>query len=134
MVISNVEGRVNWIPGLLRVEQDMPEVFIGSIHHCIFEKCHATVSPLNMTFTDEGIMYAEKCEIPEMDLHLNIEIVCTKTDDENCTVSWRFINTSLTPLPEETGHIFFDRMKKTMDELKVFCEKIKETFPEPLVK
>jgi hypothetical protein len=123
MVISNVEGRANWISGLLRVEQDMPDVFIGSIHHCVFEKCRAMVSPLNMTFSDEGIMYAESCKIPEMDLHLNLEFVCKKINDTNCSVAWRFINTSETPLAEETGRIFFNRMKKIMDELKAYCEK-----------
>ena len=123
MVICNVEGRVNWISGLLRVEQYVPEVFIGSVHHCIFEKCRATVSPLNMTFTDEGIMYAERCEIREMDLHLNLEIVCTKTDDKNCTVSWRFINTSETTIAEETSRFLVDRLTMIMDELKAWCEK-----------
>jgi len=123
MTIWNIPGRASWISGLLRVEQDTPDVFIGSIHHCIFEKCRATVSPLNMTFTDEGIMYAERCEMPELDLHLNLEIVCKRTGDKNCMVTWRFLNASLKPLPEETSLIFFDRMKMIMDELKAWCEK-----------
>jgi hypothetical protein len=123
MTIWDVAGRVNWISGLLRIEQDLPDVFIGSIHHCIFEKCRATVSPLNMTYTDEGIMYAESCEIPEMDLHLNLEIVCRKTDEKNCSLSWRFINTGDTPITEETSRFFFDRLTMIMDELKAWCEK-----------
>jgi hypothetical protein len=123
MTIWNVPGRAGWISGLLRVEQDVPDVFIGSIHHCIFENCRATVSPLNMTFTDEGIMYAESCEIPELDLHLNLEIVCKTTDDKNCSVDWRFINTGKTPLTKETNRMIFDRLKKIMNELKDYCEK-----------
>jgi len=123
IVIGSVQRRVNWISGLLRVEQDMPDAFIGSIHHCIFEKCRVTVSPLNMTFSDEGIMYAESCEIPEMDLHLNLEFVCKNEGDKNCSVAWRFINASEIPIPKETAMIFFDRMKTIMDELKAYCEK-----------
>jgi len=68
-------------------------------------------------------MYAERCEIPELDLHLNLEIVCTKTDDKNCVLSWRFINTSETPPTEESSRMFFGRMKRIMDELKAHCEK-----------
>jgi len=123
MTIWNVPGRASWISGLLRVEQDTPNAFIGSTHHLIFEKCRATVSPLRMTFSDEGIMYAESCRIPEMDLQVNLEIVCKKAGDKNCIMTWRFINSSVNPLPEETGHIFFDRMKTIMEELKDFCEK-----------
>ena len=134
MTIWNVAGRVNWISGLLSVEQDSPNAFIGSIHHLIFEKCRATVSPLRMTFTDEGIMYAESCQIPQMNLQVTLEIVCKKTDHKSCIVTWRFINTSETPLTEETSRIFFDRLKTIMDELKAYSEKIEASFPEPLVK
>lgn len=134
MTIWNVAGRVNWISGLLRVEQDMPNAFIGSVHQCIFEKCRATVSPLRMTFTDEGIMYAENCQIAEMNLRVTLEIVFKKTGDKSCIVTWRFINTNETPLAEETSRIFFDRLKTIMDELKVYSEKIKEPFLEPLVR
>ncbi len=45
MTIWNVAGRVNWISGLLRVEQDMVDVFIGSVHQCIFEKCTRRFRP-----------------------------------------------------------------------------------------
>ena len=134
MAIWNIEGWVNWISGLLRVEQDTPDVFIGSVHQCIFENCRVTVSPLNMTFSDEGIMYAESCEIPEMDLHLNLEFVCKKTDDKICSLAWRFINTSQTDLTPGKKQFIFERMKKMVDELRDYCEKIKETVLQPLIK
>ena len=76
-----------------------------------------------MTFSDEGIMYAENCQVPEMNLRVNLEIVFKKTDDKNCIVTWRFINASETPLAEETGRIFFDRLTTIMDKLKAYCEK-----------
>lgn len=134
MTIWNISGRVNWISGLLRVEQDYPNAFIGSIHQCIFEKCRATVSPLRMSFTEEGIMYAESCQIPELNLRGNLEIVCKKTDEKSCYVTWRFINAGETPLSEETSRMFFDRLKTIMDGLKEYSEKIMEPFLEPLVK
>jgi len=58
-----------------------------------------------------------------MDLHLNLEIVCRKTDEKNCSLSWRFINTSDTPITEETSRFFADRLTMIMDELKAWCEK-----------
>ncbi len=54
-----------------------------------------------MTFTDEGIMYAENCQIAEMNLRVTLEIVFKKTGDKSCIVTWRFINTNETPLAEE---------------------------------
>jgi Protein of unknown function (DUF2652) len=122
MTIWDVGGRVNWISGLLRVEQDTDNSYIGSIHRCIFEKCTCTGSPLSMTFTDEGIMYAESCKIPEMNLQVNLEFVFKKTDDKNCSFSWRFINTSETALAEEMAVVFFNRLKLITDELKAYCE------------
>jgi hypothetical protein len=134
MTVWDISGRINWIPGLLRVEQDFPNAFIGSIHHCIFENCRATVSPLRMTFNDEGIMYAESCQIPDLNLKLVLEIVCKKTEDKKCVVTWRFINAGETPIAEDASRMFFDRLKTIMDGLKEYSEKIKEPIAEPLVK
>ena len=123
MTIWDVAGRVIWISGLLKVEQDFPNAFIGSMHYCIFEKCRATVSPRRMTFTEEGIMYAESCQVPELNLQVTLEMVFKKTGVKSCIVTWRFINTSETPIPEETSRFFFDRLITIMDELKAWCEK-----------
>jgi Protein of unknown function (DUF2652) len=128
MMIYNVEGRVNWLSGLLKVEQDVPDVFIGSVHTCTFEKCVATVSPLNMTFSDEGIMYAESFDIPEQNLHLHLEFVCKKLDEKNSSLSWRFLNTGQKELTPEQKQFFFGRMKKAADELKFYCEKMGYSF------
>jgi hypothetical protein len=123
MTIWEVADRVHWIFGLLRVEQGSPNAYIGSIHRLIFDRCRVTVSPLSMTFSDEGIMYAESCEIPEMNLQMNLEFLCKKTGDKNCILGWRFINASETPVPDETAAIFADRLKNIVRELKAWCEK-----------
>ncbi len=123
MTIWDVAGRAGWISGLRSVEQDTPIAYIGSTHRLMFDQCRATVSPLSMTFSDEAIMYAENCQVPEMNLRVNLEMVFKKTDDKNCIVTWRFINTSETPIPEETSRFFFDRLTTIMDELKAFSEK-----------
>jgi class 3 adenylate cyclase len=123
-VIFNVEGRVGWLPGLQKVEQDQPDVFIGSIHYCVFENCRVTVSPLNVTFSDEGIMYAEGWEIPEMNLHLNLEFVFRRVDEKNCRLAWRFVNAAATEITADQKQFFFARMKTAVDELKTFCENL----------
>ena len=135
MTVWNIAGRVNWISGLLRVEQDTPNAFIGSIHHCIFEKCRATVSPLRMTFTDEGIMYAESCRIPEMNLRVDPGNWYSKKRATKVVSSPGALSISVKhPLPEETSRIFFDRLKTIMDELKNYSEKMEASFLEPLVR
>ena len=62
MVVMNVPERSKWLPGLQKVEQDVPQTFVGSIHRLIFDRLREPiVSPLRMTVTDEGIVYAESC-------------------------------------------------------------------------
>ena len=79
-------------------------------------------------------MYAESCQITEMNLQVDLELVFKKIDDKNCIVTWRFINTSEIPLTEATSRIFFDRLKTIMDELKDYSEKMEASFLEPLIK
>ena len=75
MPMMNIPGRAQWLPGLQKVEQDWPEVFVGSIHHCSFENYQAIISPLRMNLSDEGILYAESCQIEKMNLSLVYEFV-----------------------------------------------------------
>ncbi len=85
-----------------------------------------------MTFTGEGIMYAESCEIPALNLRVNLEFVIRKISDNSSILAWRFANSGETPLSGESNNIFFDRMKMITDELKNFCEKIEHSLFEPV--
>ena len=64
MMIMNIPGRAEWVPGLQKVEQDTPMAFVGSVHYLTFEKYGAVVSPLQMTVTNEGVFYAESFRLP----------------------------------------------------------------------
>jgi len=59
IAIMNIPERPNWMAELQKVEQDSPEVFIGSIHYCTFNEYKTVVSPLQMTLSGEEIVYAE---------------------------------------------------------------------------
>lgn len=128
MVVMNIPGRTEWMPGLQKVEQDMPDVFVGSIHHCTFENHHALISPLQMTFSDEGIMYAESCKIKELNLSLVYEFVFKKINEHTCSVACRFLNTTETPIPEATNTTLFQTLQQTAQNLKVYCETTKPSF------
>jgi hypothetical protein len=131
MVVMNIPGRTEWQTGLKSVEQDRPEVFVGSVHHCSFENFQATLSPLRMTMTAEEIIYAESCFIKEMNLSLVHEFIFRKTDDKNCHFSCRFMNADDAELPADTRALLFTKMQEMAEKLKEYCEKMETSLFEP---
>jgi hypothetical protein len=122
MVVMNIPGRAEWVPGLLKVEQDIPAVFIGSVHYCTFEDHQAIISPLRMTMSDKAIFYAESCTIPEMDLSLVYEFAFNKTDEKSCLVTCRFLNNGASPIPEDRNTELLRHMQQLGEKLAAYCE------------
>lgn len=121
-----IPNRAKWMPGLQSVEQDAPEVYVGSIHYCIFDDYKATVSPLRMTLAPKKIVYAESCLIDELNLSLIYEFVFTEIDDKTCSLAYRFLNGSELAIPENRYAAFLERMKQMGESLKEYCEKMKK--------
>ncbi|MBO9570716.1 MAG: DUF2652 domain-containing protein, partial [Chitinophagaceae bacterium] len=84
MVMMNIPGRSEWMPGLEKVEQDMLHVYVGSVHYCTFENYQAIVSPLRMIFSGNRIIYAESCHIKEIGINLVHEYIFDEIDERNC--------------------------------------------------
>ncbi|SFD58581.1 Protein of unknown function [Chitinophaga sp. CF118] len=131
MVVMNIPGRVDWVPGLRKVEQDIPAVFIGSVHYCTFQDYQAIVSPLRMTMSDEVIFYAESCRIPEMDLSLVYEFVFNKLNEKSCLFACRFLNNGQSPIPEEMGIDLLHRIQDLAEKLATYCAKMEGSSFEP---
>jgi hypothetical protein len=123
MVMMNIPGRAQWMPNLRSVDQDMPDPFIGSIHHCIFEDHQSIISPLQMVSSDEEIIYAESCKIKEMDLSLVYEFIFKKTGNNTCSVAYRFMNAGESPLSQEEIIFLSKSMQQAIEKLKEYCEK-----------
>ncbi|HEY1165747.1 MAG TPA: DUF2652 domain-containing protein [Chitinophaga sp.] len=128
MALTNIPGRPEWAPGLLKVEQDIPAVFIGSVHYCTFEDYQAIVSPLRMIMSEDAIFYAESCKIPEMDLSLVYEFTFNKVNEKSCLVACRFLNNGPAPLTEEMNAGLSDRMQAFVEKLEAYCEKMEGSF------
>lgn len=124
MVMMNIPGRPEWMPGLQEVKQEIPQVFVGSIHFCTFENFLAVVSPLRMTFSGDQIVYAESCTIEEMGLTLVHEYIFSKVDERTSRFAWRLMNAGETPLPEEINAVLFERMQKIAESLANYCGKM----------
>jgi hypothetical protein len=122
MAVMNIPGRPEWVPGLQKVEQDMPHVFIGSIHYCTFDDFQAIVSPLKMTLSDEEIVYAESWRIEERNLSLVYEYVFKKVDENNCEFASRFMNADQSPVPEEVKAALSEKMQQMAERLKEYCK------------
>lgn len=122
MVIMNIPGRVEWMPGLQKVEQDVPDICIGSLHHCSFGNHQSTISPLLMISSDEEINYAESYRIEEMNISLVYEFVFKYADERSCHFSVRFMNAGELPVPEETRVLLSENMQRMAEKLKLFCE------------
>lgn len=127
MVMMNIPGRYEWMPGLKKVEQDFPDVFVGSLHCCTFENYQAIISPLRMDLSEKVIIYAESCRIEEMGLFLVHEFVFEKTAERTCIFSARFMNDSGSTVSEETNTAFLERFQQMAESLKVHCEKMEKT-------
>ncbi|MVT07841.1 DUF2652 domain-containing protein [Chitinophaga tropicalis] len=134
MVVMNIPGRVEWVPELLKVEQEVPAVFIGSIHYCTFEGYRAIISPLRMTISDEAIFYAESCNISERNLSLVYEFAFTKINETSCLVTCRFLNNGTSPVPEEINAELLRSMQKVGEELVAYCEKMEGASFDPAFK
>jgi hypothetical protein len=124
MAMMDIPGRPVWLADLQKVEQDMPDVFVGSMHYCTFEGYQAILSPLHMTVSAEGITYAESCQIKEMDLSLVHEFILKDLGEKTCGFAARCMNAGESPVPEEVKALLFERMQQMADGLKAYCERI----------
>lgn len=123
LMATNIPGREEWMPGLKKVQQDVPDVYIGSIHRCTFEGYETVISPLRMTASNEGVMFAESCSIQEEDLSLVYELVFKKIDENTCKFSGRFMNTVDAPIPEKMNAVLFEQLQRMAEALKTISEK-----------
>ena len=123
MSIMNIPERHTWMPGLRKVEQDMPVVYVGSTHCCTFDNYEAIVSPLTMQLIENGILYAESCRIEEMGLSLVHEYLFTSTGENSSIFATRFLNAEDEPVPAEISALLSSRMNEMADKLKEHCEK-----------
>ena len=134
MVLMNIPGRPEWQQGLQKVEQDIPVVFVGSVHYCSFENYKAVISPIRMTLSDDGIVYAESCRIEELNLSLVHEFVFKKENENSSKFSCRFIKVGESPISEELYTSLIDQQQQMAERLKEYCEKMEVSMFEPVLK
>jgi hypothetical protein len=123
MAMMYIPGRPEWLPGLQKVEQDKPGVYIGSIHVCTFEDFEAVVSPMRMTISADGIIYAESCTIKELGISMIHEFVFKKTGENTSTFAARFMNAGESPIPAELQEALQKKIKLMGEGVKAFTEK-----------
>ena len=123
MLLKDFPRRAEWVPGLLQVDQDFPVGFIGSIHQCKFENYHAVVSPLRMTPSPEGVMYAESCKIDAYNVAVVYEYIFKKVSEDACSFGCRFLNAGEYAVTDEMTIFLFDTMKEMAEQFKATCEK-----------
>jgi len=128
MVMMNIPGRAEWVPGLEKVEQDMPNVFKGSVHKFTFKNFRAIVSPLQMQLSDEGILYAEKMLLPDMNVSLTYEYLFKKFTSTTSGFACRFMNAGETLISEELNAELFKNMQEMAEKLKTYCETMDHSF------
>ena len=122
MRVMAIPDRFNWVPGLQKVEQDIPHVFIGNTHHCQFDDYTTDVTPLRMTVSPEKIFYAESCAIVEKGIRIVHEFIFEKVDNEHCILKTRFMNAGQVPIPDDFNLALSIRLRKTALKLRELCE------------
>ena len=134
MVMMNIPGRSEWQPGLQKVEQATPGVYVGSLHQCTFDNYNSFISPLNMTLSEEGILYAESFRVPDMDISQIHEFFFKKVDDETCDFLYRSMNEGDLPVPEKMKTALAANMERLSAALKTYCEGMEGSFFDPAFK
>jgi class 3 adenylate cyclase len=128
MIVMNIPDRADWWPGLVKVEQDMPVVYSGSIHHCSFEKYKAVISPLQMNLSDDAILYAESCQIEEMNLSLVYEYIFKKINENETRLLCRILNSGDNPVPEEIKTALNNNLKLMAEKLRTVALETNNSF------
>jgi hypothetical protein len=136
MVMMNIPGRSEWQPALQKVEQATPGVYVGSVHKCTFDNYNCLVSPLNMTLSEEGILYAESFRVPDMDISLIHEFLFRKVDDHTCDFLYRSMDEGdkVIPAPDKLKTDLSARMERLASTLKSYCENMEGSFFDPAFK
>jgi len=124
--IMNIPDRDKWVPGLQKVEQETPDVFVGNTHLCTFESYKAIITPLRMKVTDNSITYAEEWEIEGTGYKVVFEFIFTEIDDQTCQFSGRFMNAGNMPLTQPLSFSMFESLQLMSESLKVRFRKIEE--------
>jgi hypothetical protein len=127
MTIMNIPERSGWVDSLQRVEQDMPHVFVGSVHRCTFDDYEAVISPLRMIVSDEEIMYAEKCTIAEKGISLVHEFIFKNNGTKDCVFAFRLLPWNESPVDVDVYQTMWGQMKQMAERLKDHCEKLQES-------
>ena len=120
--LTNIPSRTNWMKDLQEVEQEGSDVFIGNLHYCTFEDFRTVISPMRMTVSEEGIIYAERCEIKELGLNLIHEFAVRKKGEEHCNLTLRSINSGDAEIPQEIQDSLVTKMRRMGEQLKAYCE------------
>jgi class 3 adenylate cyclase len=131
MVMMNIPGRSGWLPGLQKVEQANPGVYVGSVHQCTFDNFDSSISPLNMTLSEEGILYAESFRVDDMDISLIHEFFFRKVDDDTCDLLYRSMNAGDTLVPDKMKTDLSAKMETLGTALKAYCENMEVSFFDP---
>lgn len=134
MVLMNIPGRPAWQQGLLKVEQEMDGVFIGSIHHCSFENYTTIVSPVSMQLSDSAVSYSEKCTIEEMEITLIHEFITSQLTETTSSFSCRIINISFHAIPASLHESLAAAGRQMTERLKEFCEQTNISVFKPMMR
>lgn len=128
MVLMNIPGRPEWLPGLQKVEQDIPAVFVGSIHTCTFTGYQAIVSPIMMRITESEITYAESCRMEERDLSLVYEFILSRIDETTCSFRARFMNAGEVQIETKERIDLLENLEGMAKNFTQYCEKMEASF------
>ena len=136
MVMMNIPGRCDWHLDLQKVEQATPGVYVGSVHECKFDNYNSLISPLNMTLSEEGILYAESFRVPDIDISLIHEFFFRKVDDDTCDFLYRSMDAGdkAIPVPDKIKIDISAKMERMTNALKAYCESMEGSFFDPAFK
>ncbi len=119
-MVIDIPNRTHWMNGLVRIEKGEDHAYVGSLHSCVFDDYRAVISPIKSTIHKDEVVYAEKMEVPEMDLTVVYEYRFRPASPKGCQLDCRVLPVEGKPLDQETHYYLFENLRKSCDRLKVY--------------
>ena len=113
------------------MEQEIPQVFIGNMHRCVFEEYQGTITPVKMLLSDDGFSFIERLHLPELNLSVIYEYVFNEITEKRSRFCCRIQNEGPAMLSSVMRDKLFQCLKRMSSSLAEYCANMKTSLFEP---
>jgi len=121
-VLTDLDRRLDYVPGVLAVEGEAALPVAGSGHTCVFDEFRLDLEPIRVEFDDSGAEYAEfvRCVAPELHAVMNYRL--THLGAQRCRLALHILAEPSFSIPPPLYDFLQQNMQASMQSLQQFVE------------